>query len=125
MNFGFKQVLFNWDPNDHIPDAHKLFSPNCPLVTGKPVEIPSNIKKKSETAPWDAPAIVQEEKVERWVRFEWMLCILVARSFAHSHFCATMLCRDAAQSIPMTKSPQILQVTVAANFSNFVANLQK
>mmetsp|Transcript_37957 Transcript_37957/g.89484 ORF Transcript_37957/g.89484 Transcript_37957/m.89484 type:complete len:675 (-) Transcript_37957:195-2219(-) len=72
------KVLFNWDPNDHIPDAHKLFSPNCPLVTGKPVEIPSNIKKKMEPAPWAAPAPTQEEKV-----------------------------------------------SVTANFSSFVANLQK
>ncbi len=62
------QVLFNWDPNDHIPDAHKLFSPNCPLVTGKPIEIPSNIKKKNEV-PWAAPSPAQEEKVSVAILF--------------------------------------------------------
>jgi hypothetical protein len=49
------KVLFNWDPNDEIADAHKLFSPNCPLVTGKPVEIPSDIRKPAEkpAMPWE------------------------------------------------------------------------
>jgi len=49
------KVLFNWDPNDEIADAHKLFSPNCPLVTGKPVEIPSAVKKAADkpAMPWE------------------------------------------------------------------------
>mmetsp|Transcript_44496 Transcript_44496/g.69601 ORF Transcript_44496/g.69601 Transcript_44496/m.69601 type:complete len:457 (+) Transcript_44496:45-1415(+) len=47
------KVLFNWDPNDDITEAHKLFSPNCPLVTGKPIEMPSTVKK-SEPATWAA-----------------------------------------------------------------------
>lgn len=32
------KVLFNWDPDDEILDAHRLFSPDCALVTGKPLE---------------------------------------------------------------------------------------
>eukprot|EP00277_Geminigera_cryophila_P025882 CAMPEP_0179466414 /NCGR_PEP_ID=MMETSP0799-20121207/47728_1 /TAXON_ID=46947 /ORGANISM="Geminigera cryophila, Strain CCMP2564" /LENGTH=150 /DNA_ID=CAMNT_0021271169 /DNA_START=18 /DNA_END=466 /DNA_ORIENTATION=- len=42
------KVLFNWDPDDEIADAHQLFSPNCALVTGKPVEIPSAVKKAAD-----------------------------------------------------------------------------
>uniref|UniRef100_A0A7S4KU15 Uncharacterized protein n=1 Tax=Guillardia theta TaxID=55529 RepID=A0A7S4KU15_GUITH len=49
--FACGKVLFNWDPNDQIADAHKLFSPNCPLVLGKPVEIPSGVKK-TEKPTW-------------------------------------------------------------------------
>lgn len=48
------KVLFNWDPNDEIADAHKLFSPHCPLVTGKPVEIPSAVKPAEKPSlPWE------------------------------------------------------------------------
>jgi len=49
------KVLFNWDPDDEIADAHKLFAPNCPLVTGKPVEIPSAVKKPTPAPakPWE------------------------------------------------------------------------
>ncbi|EKX36667.1 hypothetical protein GUITHDRAFT_117092 [Guillardia theta CCMP2712] len=50
--FACGKVLFNWDPNDQIADAHKLFSPNCPLVLGKPVEIPSGVKKTQEKPTW-------------------------------------------------------------------------
>uniref|UniRef100_A0A7S0HYY8 Uncharacterized protein n=1 Tax=Hanusia phi TaxID=3032 RepID=A0A7S0HYY8_9CRYP len=49
--FACGKVLFNWDPNDQIADAHKLFSPSCPLVLGKPVEIPSGVKK-TEKPTW-------------------------------------------------------------------------
>jgi len=35
--FACGKVLFNWDPNDDIKDAHKLFAPACPLVTGEPL----------------------------------------------------------------------------------------
>ena len=31
----FLQVLFNWDAGDDIKEAHKLFAPACPLVTGE------------------------------------------------------------------------------------------
>mmetsp|Transcript_17934 Transcript_17934/g.37850 ORF Transcript_17934/g.37850 Transcript_17934/m.37850 type:complete len:204 (-) Transcript_17934:4-615(-) len=31
------KVLFNWDPTDVIADAHRAFSPKCPLLTGEPL----------------------------------------------------------------------------------------
>ena len=37
-------MLFNWDPEDEIAEAHRLFSPTCPLVTGKPMPVPMTVR---------------------------------------------------------------------------------
>ena len=47
------QVLFNWDPDDEIAEAHRLFSPTCPLVTGEPMPVPMTVQlaRKMHASP--------------------------------------------------------------------------
>jgi hypothetical protein len=54
------KVLFNWDPDDEILDAHRLFSPDCALVTGKPLEpLPEEGDAGEESKPaWAAAATI-------------------------------------------------------------------
>ncbi|MGB1608072.1 MAG: hypothetical protein ACPIOQ_85875, partial [Promethearchaeia archaeon] len=47
------QVLFNWDPDDEIAEAHRLFSPTCPLVTGEPMPVTMTVQlaRKMHASP--------------------------------------------------------------------------
>lgn len=46
------KVLFNWDPEDEIVDAHRLFSPDCALVTGRPLDpVPEVGKEEASSKP--------------------------------------------------------------------------
>lgn len=57
------KVLFNWDEGDSIAAGHKSFSPQCPIVLGKPVIVPTGAMPKPVVKDAnDTPAVAVKPK---------------------------------------------------------------
>ena len=39
------KILFNWTEADNIEEGHRKFSPDCPIILGIPLQLPSSVTK--------------------------------------------------------------------------------
>ena len=39
------KILFNWTEADNIEEGHRKFSPECPIILGIPLQLPSSVSK--------------------------------------------------------------------------------